>query len=60
MESEQVMLPGLALAQQRYSPTGEAAASEKDEGERGGKPRFEPIDRKQLFWRMVDVERLIG
>ncbi len=60
MESEQAMLSGLALAQERYSPTGEAAASEKDEGERGGKPRFEPIDRKQLFWRMVDVERLIG
>lgn len=60
MESEQVMLSGLALAQERYSPTGGVAASEKDEGERGGKPRFEPIDREQLFWRMVDVERLIG
>ncbi len=48
------------MAQERYSPTGGAAVSEKDEGERRGKPRFEPIDRKQLFWRMVDVERLIG
>ena len=60
MESEQVMLPGLASAQQRSSPTDGAAASEKGEGERAGKPRFEPIDREQLFWRMVNVERLIA
>ena len=27
---------------------------------RGGKPRYEAINREQLCWRMVDVERLIG
>jgi transposase len=59
MESEQVMLPGWALAQQSYSPT-DGAASEKEEGGRVGKPRFEQIDREQLFWRMVNVERLIA
>ena len=26
----------------------------------GGKPRYEVIDREQLCWRRVDVERLIG
>ncbi len=60
MGSEQVMLPGLASAQERDSPTGGAAWSEKDEGQRAGKPRFQPIDREQLFWRMVNVERLIA
>jgi transposase len=60
MESEQVMLPGWALAQASYSPTDGAASSEKEEGERAGKARFEPINREQLFWRQVDVERLIA
>jgi transposase len=59
MESEQVMLPGLAWAQQSYSAT-DGAASDKEEGERAGKPRYEQIDREQLFWRMVNVEGLIG
>ena len=26
----------------------------------GGKPRYEAINREQLCWRVVDVERLIG
>src|SRR3989337_1403755 len=59
MESEQVMLPGWALAQQSYSPADGAASSEKDASESGRKPRFQPINREQLFWRQVDVERLI-
>ena len=59
MENEQVMLPGLASAQQSYRPT-DGAASEKDEEERARKPRFEQIDREQLCWRMVNVERLIA
>jgi hypothetical protein len=59
MGSEQVMLPGLASAKHRSSPA-DGAASAQEEGERAGKPRFEPIDREQLFWRMVNVERLIG
>ena len=59
MGSERAMLPGWASAQERYGPT-DVAASEKEEGERAGKPRFKPIDREQLFWRMVNVERLIA
>jgi transposase len=60
MGSEQARLPGLGSAQSGYSPTDGAAVSEKEEGGRGARPRFEPIDREQLFWRVVDVERLIG
>ena len=26
----------------------------------GGKPRYEVINREQLCWRRVDVERLVG
>src|SRR2546428_1157734 len=59
MGSEQAMLPGWESAQESYGPTG-GAASESEEGERARKPRFEPIEREQLFWRKVDVERLIG
>ena len=61
MGSEQAVLAGWTSAQeQRDGPRDGAAFSEKEEGERGGKPRFEPIDREQLFWRMVDVERLVA
>lgn len=59
MGSEQAMLPGWASAQQGDSPT-DGAVSEREEGARAGKPRFEPIDREQLFWRTVNVEQLIG
>ena len=59
MESEQVMLPGLAWAQQSYSPT-DGAASDRDEEESAAKPRYEAIDREQLFWRTINVERLIA
>src|SRR5207247_8110969 len=37
----------------------EIEAKQEDE-RRGAKPRYEVIDREQLFWRVVDVERLIG
>jgi transposase len=60
MGSEQAMLPGWASAQEGYGPTDGAASSEKEEGERARKPRFQQIDREQLFWRMVNVERLIA
>ena len=56
MGSKQGILPGC----------GSAVGSEV-EGENkvkpeapGGKPRYEVINREQLCWRMVDVERLIG
>ena len=59
MESEQTRLPGLVPAQESYSHRG-GAWSEKEEGEGARKPRFQLIDREQLFWRMVNVERLIA
>jgi transposase len=34
--------------------------SETGAAQEAGKPRFQLIDREQLFWRKVDVERLIG
>jgi len=39
--------------------SGEADAKRKSEAS-VGKPRYEVIDREQLCWRRVDVERLIG
>lgn len=60
MGSEQAMLPGWASVQERDGATEGVASAEKDEGEGIPKPRFQAIDREQLFWRMVDVERLIA
>ena len=59
MGTEPAVLPGLSLAQETHSPADGSASSKGDKGERGPKPRFQEIDRKQLFWREVDVERLI-
>jgi transposase len=54
--SEQGILPGYG------SGVGSEAEGEaKRTSEAGvGKPRYEVIDREQLCWRRVDVERLIG
>jgi transposase len=38
----------------------EATEAKKEQEIRGAKPRYEAIDRQQLCWRVVDVERLIG
>ena len=38
----------------------EETEAKKEEEIRGAKPRYETIDREQLCWRVVDVERLIG
>jgi transposase len=52
-------LPGLGSVFQ--SEVGrEEAEAKKEEATRGVKPRYEAIDREQLCWRVVDVERLIG
>lgn len=59
MGSEQAVLPGLALGQEMNSPVEGAASSKEDQGEGARKPRFQQVDREQLSWRMVDVERLI-
>lgn len=60
MGSEQTVLPGLVLAQETHSPADGSPSSKEDTGERAPKPRFQQIDREQLSWRMVDVERLIS
>lgn len=54
MGIEQGTLPGCEAAN-----GSEAQAKQKSEA-RVGEPRYEVIDRKQLCWRRVDVERLIG
>ena len=36
------------------------AEANRERASRGGKPRYEAINREQLCWRIVDVERLIG
>lgn len=59
MESERATLPGLASAQESCSSADGVSSSKKDRGNGTRKPRFKLIDREQLFWRMVDVERLI-
>src|SRR5690348_15688031 len=48
------MLPGCAAV-----VGSEAQAEQKCEGS-VGKPRYEVIDREQLCWRPIDLERLIG
>jgi len=53
---EQGRLPGCEAAVESQTE-----AQTKQESEtRVGKPRYEVIDREQLCWRRVDIERLIG
>lgn len=54
MGIEQGTLPGCGAV-----VGSEAQAKQKSEAS-VGKPRYEVIDREQLCWRRVDVERLIG
>jgi transposase len=49
----------MASAQEKDSPR-DGVVSEKHERQRAGKPPFQQIDREQLFWRMINVERLIA
>jgi transposase len=56
--SEQGILPGCGSV--APSNGGEEAEANTVEEARAGKPRYEAINRKQLCWREVDVERLIG
>ena len=56
MGNEQGILPGCGSA-----VGSEAEGENKVKREAGGgKPRYEMINREQLCWRRVDVERLIG
>jgi len=58
-EGSERNLPGLGAVFQSDLAREETEAKQEDE-RRGAKPRYEVIDREQLFWRVVDVERLIG
>ena len=54
MGIEQRTLPGCEAA-----VGSEAQAKQESEGS-VGKPRYEVVDREQLCWRPIDIERLIG
>ncbi len=56
MGIEQGTLPGCESAGESQT---EAQAKQESEV-RVGKPRYEVIDREQLCWRPIDIERLIG
>lgn len=55
VESEQGHLPGCVAADRS-----DAAGFNQAEQGSAANPRYEAIDREQLCWRVVDVERLIG
>lgn len=57
MENEQGMLPGL---EQEGCSARDSNMAEKEVGSELRKPRFKAVDRKQVQWRMLDVERLIS
>lgn len=57
MGSEQEILPGCGTPVTDQTESGEAQRKSKA---MVGKPRYEAINREQLCWRHVDVERLIG
>jgi transposase len=54
--SEQEILPGCGWV----APSEAEGGANREQECRGGKPRYEAINREQLCWRVVDVERLIG
>jgi transposase len=54
MASEQPVLLDLEPKQEEQTPGGGRHAAEP------AKPRFQAIDREQLSWRMIDVDRLIA
>lgn len=59
MGSEQARLPGWESLWQSDQHR-EAAAGQNDAEKSAAKPRYEAIDREQLFWRTINVEQLIG
>jgi hypothetical protein len=40
-------------------PEGQASSSARVQPEVKGQPRLEPVNRQQMVWRTIDVERLI-
>jgi transposase len=59
MAGEQGTLLQLEPNQDGRIPSGSRGEPEPVKEELPPKPRFQPIDREQLSWRMVNVERLI-
>jgi transposase len=53
---EQEILPGCGSV----APSEAEGGAKREQESSGGKPRYEAINREQLCWRVVDVERLIG
>jgi hypothetical protein len=58
MVSEQGILPGCESVGGIDGADGSGARAGEESG--AAKPRYEEINREQLCWRVVDVERLIG
>jgi transposase len=58
MGSEQGMLPGCESVVGSSGADGSGARPAEESG--AAKPRYEEIDREQLCWRVIDVERLVG
>ena len=58
MGSEQGMLPGCESVVGSGGSDGSGARPAEESG--AAKPRYEAINREQLCWRVIDVERLIG
>ena len=58
MGSEQGILPGCESVGGIDGADGSGARAGEESG--AAKPRYEEINREQLCWRVVDVERLIG
>jgi hypothetical protein len=58
MGSEQGILPGCEAVGGIEGADGSGARAAEESG--AAKARYEVIDREQLCWRRVDVERLIG
>ena len=58
MGSEQGILPGCESVGGNDGADGSGARPAEESG--AAKPRYEVINREQLCWRVVDVERLVG
>ena len=58
MGSEQGILPGCESVGGNDGADGSGAKPAEESG--AAKPRYEVINREQLCWRVVDVERLVG
>jgi transposase len=60
MQSEQPSLPELALSTEDSGCVRGTQSPAEERGRRGQKPRFRAIDRSQLQWRVLDIDKLIA